>query len=132
MVPGKLQPYMLRDFRQHRSTEDKVTYISQKIEDGFQDKKHIIAIWIDIEKAFDKVWKDGLRLKLLRQGHYIRQKIITSLDQINPVMYTVSAERIDISSQPIGDFLCAVTVCPIVGQHILSFRLLNGFLLDVS
>ena len=24
--------------RQHRSTEDQVTYIAQKIEDGFQDK----------------------------------------------------------------------------------------------
>lgn len=53
-------------FRHHRSTEDQVTYISQKIEDGFQAKHHTLAVWIDMEKAFDKVWKDGLRLKLLR------------------------------------------------------------------
>ena len=51
-------------FRQNRSTEDQITYISQAIEDSFQDKKHTLAVWIDLEKAFDKVWKNGLRLKL--------------------------------------------------------------------
>ena len=55
-------------FRQNRSTEDQVTYISQAIEDSFQDKKHTLAVWIDLEKAFDKVWKNGLRLKLRKCG----------------------------------------------------------------
>ena len=55
-------------FRQHRSTEDQVAYIAQKIEDGFQDKKHTLTVWIDMEKAFDKVWKDGLKLKLQKSG----------------------------------------------------------------
>ena len=55
-------------FRQHHSTEDQVTYVSHMIEDGFQDKKHSLAVWVDLEKAFDKVWKDGLRLKLRRSG----------------------------------------------------------------
>ena len=55
-------------FRQHRSTEDQVTYIAQEIEDTFQGKQHAVAVWVDLEKAFDKVWKDGLKLKLLRSG----------------------------------------------------------------
>ena len=55
-------------FRNHHSTEDQVTYIAQKIEDGFQDQKHTLAVWIDMEKAFDKVWKDGLRQKLRKNG----------------------------------------------------------------
>ena len=55
-------------FRCNHSTEDQVTYIAQSIEDGFQDKKHTLAVWIDLEKAFDKVWKDGLRLKLRKCG----------------------------------------------------------------
>ena len=55
-------------FRQNRSTEDQVTYIAQKIEDGFQNKQQTVAIWIDLEKAFEKVWKDGLRLKLQIAG----------------------------------------------------------------
>ena len=55
-------------FRQHRSTEDQVSYIAQEIEDGFQDKKHTLVVWVDMEKAFDTVWKDGLRVKLLKMG----------------------------------------------------------------
>ena len=51
-------------FRQDRSTEDQITYIAQAIEDAFQDKKHTLAVWFDLEKAFDKVWKEGLKLKL--------------------------------------------------------------------
>jgi hypothetical protein len=27
-----------------------------------------LAVWIDMEKAFDKVWHDGLRLKILKAG----------------------------------------------------------------
>ena len=55
-------------FRQNLSTEDQVTYIAQKTEDGFQKKEHTLTVWIDMEKAFDKVWKDGLRLKLRKVG----------------------------------------------------------------
>ena len=55
-------------FRSNHSTEDQVTYLAQAIEDGFQEKKHTLAVWIDIEKAFEKVWKDGLKLKLRQCG----------------------------------------------------------------
>ena len=51
-------------FRQLRSAEDQLAYISQMIEDGFQEKKHTVAVWIDMEKAFDKVWTEGLVNKL--------------------------------------------------------------------
>ena len=53
--------------RKHRSTEDQVTYISQ-LEDGFQKKQHTVAVWLDLEKAFEKVWTEGLILKLLRNN----------------------------------------------------------------
>ena len=39
-------------FRQNLSTEDQVTYIAQKIEDGFQKKQHTLTVWIDMEKGF--------------------------------------------------------------------------------
>ena len=55
-------------FRQDRSTEDQITYIAQAIENAFQGKKHTFAVWIDLEKAFDKVWKEGLKLKLPQCG----------------------------------------------------------------
>ena len=42
-------------YRQHRSTED-------------QEKKKVLAVFFDLSKAFDTVWKEGLLLKLLRNG----------------------------------------------------------------
>ena len=65
-------------FRQFRSTEEQVTYLSQEIEDAFQEQKLVFATWIDLQKAFDKVWTDGLLVKLQRCGvagnmlHWIR------------------------------------------------------------
>nr|KAG5706601.1 hypothetical protein BaRGS_005671 [Batillaria attramentaria] len=55
-------------FRQFRCTEDQATYLSQEIEDAFQDQKVLFATWIDLQKAFDKVWTDGLLVKLQRSG----------------------------------------------------------------
>jgi len=55
-------------FRQNRSTEDQVTYLTQAIEDSFEEGKHTLAVWVDLEKAFDKVWKSGLKLKLRKCG----------------------------------------------------------------
>ena len=53
-------------FRKQRSTEDQVTYISQLIEDGFQKKQQSMTVWLDLEKAFEKVWTEGLILKLIK------------------------------------------------------------------
>uniref|UniRef100_A0A0B7BSI4 Reverse transcriptase domain-containing protein n=1 Tax=Arion vulgaris TaxID=1028688 RepID=A0A0B7BSI4_9EUPU len=52
---GLLLPQQAR-FRKHRSTEDQVTYIAQEIEDAFQEGKQTLAVWVDLEKSFDKVW----------------------------------------------------------------------------
>ena len=57
-------------FRKHRSTEDQIAYLTQEIENNFQDKENqkTLAVFIDLEKAFDKVWKEGLLLKLLKKN----------------------------------------------------------------
>ena len=55
-------------FRKHRSTEDQRAYLTQEIENGFQEKKNTLAVFVDLTKAFDKVWKDGLLLKLLKKN----------------------------------------------------------------
>ena len=55
-------------FRRHKSTEDQTTHLAQVIEDAFQAQKVTLAAIIDLQKAFDKVWKDGLLVKLLRSG----------------------------------------------------------------
>ena len=38
------------------------------MEDAFQSKKVTLAVFVDLQRAFDKVWKDGLLVKLLRFG----------------------------------------------------------------
>ena len=53
-------------FRPCRSTEDQVTYLTLLIEEGFQAKKQTVVVWVDLEKAFDRVWTKGLLLKLLK------------------------------------------------------------------
>ena len=55
-------------FRKHRSTEDRLTYLAQSVENAFQEKKKTVATFVDLSKAFDKMWKKGLLLKLLRAG----------------------------------------------------------------
>jgi ribonuclease HI len=53
-------------YRQHHSTEEQLAFLTQDIEDGFQEKKKTLAVFFDLSKAFDTVWKEGLLLKLLR------------------------------------------------------------------
>jgi hypothetical protein len=55
-------------YRQHHSTEDQLAYFTQNIEDAFQEKKKVLAVFFDLSKAFDTVWKEGLLLKLMRAG----------------------------------------------------------------
>ena len=55
-------------YRQHHSTEDQLAYLAQDIENAFQEKKKVLAVFFDLSKAFDKVWKEGLLLKLLEVG----------------------------------------------------------------
>ena len=54
-------------YRKNLSTEDQLVYLTQQIENAFQDKKKVLAIFIDLTKAFDKVWREGLLLKLLNK-----------------------------------------------------------------
>ena len=55
-------------YRQNHSTEDQLAYFTQEVEDAFQEKKKVLAVYFDLSKAFDTVCKDGLLLKLLRYG----------------------------------------------------------------
>ena len=54
--------------KKNTSTEDQLTFIAQSIEESYQKKSTTLAVWIDIEKAFDTVWREGLQLKLLKMG----------------------------------------------------------------
>ena len=59
--------------RKFRSTVDQLAYLAQSIEDAFQETKYVLKVYFDLSNAFDKLWKEGLLVKLLRTG--VRCKI---------------------------------------------------------
>ena len=55
-------------FRTHRSTIDHVIKLDHDIKEGFVNKKSTIAVFLDINKAYDTVWVKGLFFKLAKIG----------------------------------------------------------------
>ena len=51
-------------FKRFLGTTDALLRISQDIYNGFNNKEHTAALFIDIEKAYDSVWREGLMFKL--------------------------------------------------------------------
>ena len=54
-------------FKKNKSTEDQVALFTLDIENDFQQKMKTLAVFVDLTKAFDKVWKKGLLFKFLRK-----------------------------------------------------------------
>ena len=51
-------------FRRAMSTNDHLFRLSQSIMESFNRGEHVVAAFLDIEKAFDNVWHNGLRNKI--------------------------------------------------------------------
>ena len=51
-------------FRKSKSTNDHLFRLSQTIMESFNWGEHVIAAFLDVEKAFDNVWHNGLRYKI--------------------------------------------------------------------
>ena len=69
-------------FRNYRQTKDNIIFLSQKVQESFIEKRKTLAIFFDIESAFDKVWHNGLIYKLAKQ------KIISLLSKTLYNLYT--------------------------------------------
>ncbi len=65
---NQLLAHQQAGFRKFRSTEEQTTYLAQEIEDAFLDKKVTLVTWVDLQRAYDKVWTDGLLVKLQQNG----------------------------------------------------------------
>jgi ribonuclease HI len=75
-------------FRKHRSTLDNLIQLDTSIRNAFLKKQHLVAVFFDIEKAYDTAWKFGI-LKELHQfglrGHlplFIQQFLTTRVFQV--------------------------------------------------
>ena len=55
-------------FRAKSRTEDQLFRLSQRIIDGFQRGEQTTAVFVDLQQAYDRVWKKGLLLKLQNTG----------------------------------------------------------------
>ncbi|GFW76671.1 probable RNA-directed DNA polymerase from transposon X-element [Trichonephila clavipes] len=53
-------------FRPRLSTSHQLLRVVEYIKTGFKDKKYTGAIFLDIQKAFDRVWHVGLLFKLIK------------------------------------------------------------------
>ena len=53
-------------FRRAKSTEDHLFRPSQSIMESFNRGEHVVAAFLDVEKAFDNVWHNGLRYKIFQ------------------------------------------------------------------
>ena len=42
--------------------------VTQSIHDGFQSKKHSLAVSGDLQQAYDRVWQKGLLMKMSDTG----------------------------------------------------------------
>ena len=50
--------------RQAKSTDDHLFRHSQSVMESFNRREHVVAAFLDVEKAFDNVWHNGLRYKI--------------------------------------------------------------------
>jgi len=64
-ILGTLLPQEQAGFRRGISTVDKVTFLTQEIEDSFSANKKAGAVFVDLTAAYEIVWLCGLNYKLL-------------------------------------------------------------------
>ena len=53
-------------FRRANSTDGHLFRLSQSIRESFDREEHVVAAFLDVEKAFDNVWHNGLRYKIFQ------------------------------------------------------------------
>ena len=51
-------------FRQSKTTDDHFFRLSQSVMESLDRGEHVLAAFLDVEKAFDNVWHNGLRYKI--------------------------------------------------------------------
>ena len=73
-------------FRRAKSTDDHLFRLSQSIMKSFNRGEHVVAAFLDVEKAFDNVWHNGLRYNIFQLdflvGPVIQVNVIFATEQM--------------------------------------------------
>ena len=76
-------------FRRAESTDDHLLRLFQSIMESFNRGEHAVAAFLDVEKAFDNVWHNGLRYKVFQLGlptkmtRWLSDFLVDQLIQVN-------------------------------------------------
>ena len=61
-------PTVQSGFRKQRSTTDQLVRLETFVREAFVNKQHTVAIFFDLEKAYDTTWKYGIMKDLFDTG----------------------------------------------------------------
>ena len=76
-------------FRKAKSADDHLFRLSQSIMESFNRGEHVVAAFLDVEKAFDNVWHTGLRFKIFhldlptKMTRWLSDFLVGRLVQVN-------------------------------------------------
>ena len=76
-------------FRKAKSTDDHLSRQSQSIMESFNRGEHVVAAFLDVKKAFDNVWHNGLRFKIFqldlqtKMTRWLSDLLVGQLIQVN-------------------------------------------------
>ena len=105
--------YVQSGFCHRRKTTDHIMHLHDIVTKSLANKHHVLAVFIDIEKAYDKVSKDALLLKLLKTGingnmfSFIRSFLSNQSFQVR-VGSSLSQTKYPANGIPQGSILCPV------------------------
>ena len=54
-------------YSKHHNRDDQLVFLALEIENAFQENKKVIAVSVDLVKAFSKEWQEELLMKLLKK-----------------------------------------------------------------
>lgn len=79
----KLIPNFQFSFNEKYSTVRQPARLSEYIVHGFENKKHTVVVFLDLEKALYKVWHHELKHKLKSSGVkiYFQHPLFISIEQ---------------------------------------------------
>ena len=97
-------------FRKGRQTIDQLIRLAQQTADAFQQKKSVAAVFVDLQQAYDHVWRAGLMYKMQKIGiqgnmyHWIKS-FLQNRTIATKVNNTLSPKRVLEEGLPQGSAL---------------------------